>query len=227
MAPDPYSRGLAGQFVSLFFLAVSSIAVKEMRLGVAQEAIFPHMERIVTTSKLDNGTPLRTEYSGNKYLDTGLQYLVAAFMPGVGGLDTSFQIQQIYFLVSFFPVLAIWSVEAGRRRNVKALTSLYDLPTQFDVHADICQHVYLGNTLPDSRRWYSNPTLLFRIFVGITLRILLGTIQPHRTNLVRQNASPRPNCRVPSPNDRHVFPLVRPKFHPRHRRALAILPSPR
>ena len=121
-----YSRGWLGYPVALFFLSLSLLAVKEMRLSTASFAVQEPMEAAVTSLSFpDRKQRLRESYTGIVGLDFGLRYLVLAFLPGVAGWDKGFQIQQIYFLVSFFTILSIWSVEAGRRRNSIALTSLY------------------------------------------------------------------------------------------------------
>lgn len=110
-----YSRGWTGRFVALFFLSLSALAAKEMRLGQVSAAITKPMEVVVNSLNFpDNKGRLRESYTGIAQLDFGLRFLVAAFLPGVAGWDKNFQIQQIYFLVSFFSIISIWSVEAGR-----------------------------------------------------------------------------------------------------------------
>ena len=126
MAKKSYSRGWPGRFAALFFLSLSILAAKEMRLGEVASALSEPMEAVVNSLTFpDNKYHLRENYTGIAPLDFGLRFLVAAFLPGVAGWDKGFQIQQIYFLVSFFSIIAIWSVEAGRKRNARALTSLY------------------------------------------------------------------------------------------------------
>jgi len=126
MAKKSYSRGWPGHFAALFFLSLSILAAKEMRLGEVASAVSEPMEAVVNSLTFpDNKYRLRENYTGIAPLDFGLRFLVAAFLPGVAGWDKGFQIQQIYFLVSFFSIIAIWSVEAGRKRNTRALTSLY------------------------------------------------------------------------------------------------------
>lgn len=128
MAKISYSRGWSGRLAALFFLSLSLLAAKEMRLSGAASAVSGPMEAVVTSLNFpDNEYRLRENYTGIAPLDFGLRFLVAAFLPGVAGWDKGFQIQQIYFLVSFFTIIAIWSVEAGRKRNSLALTSLYVL----------------------------------------------------------------------------------------------------
>jgi hypothetical protein len=120
-----YSRGLPGLFASVILLILSGVALKEIRLGTASHETNKPMEAVVNSLQFaDNKHRLRTDYTGIASVDFGLRYLVAAFLPGAAGWDRGFQIQQIYFLVSFFSIVALWSVEAGRRRNAWAWTSL-------------------------------------------------------------------------------------------------------
>ncbi|PVH78698.1 hypothetical protein DL98DRAFT_421668 [Cadophora sp. DSE1049] len=89
------------------------------------------MTTVSTTLKFpDNDQTLRTKYTGIASLDYGLGFLVAAFLPGASGWDLNAQVQQIYFFVSFFPIVSIWSVEAGRKGNASSFitwTSIWAL----------------------------------------------------------------------------------------------------
>jgi hypothetical protein len=126
MAKNAYLRGWPGRFAAIFFLSLSILAAKEMRLSEAASAISEPNEAVVNSLAFpDNKYRLQKTYVGIAPLDFGLRFLVVAFLPGVAGWDRGFQIQQMYFLVSFFPIIAIWSVEAGRKRNVLALTRWY------------------------------------------------------------------------------------------------------
>jgi hypothetical protein len=127
MASTAQSRGLPGLFAALFFITLSILALKEMRLSTTASAVSAPMEAAVNSLAFpDTKYSLREKYTGIEPLDLGLRYLVAAFLPGVAGWDKEFQIQQIYFLVSFFPIIAIQSAEAGRKRSGGSWTSLYD-----------------------------------------------------------------------------------------------------
>jgi hypothetical protein len=79
-------------------------------------------------------TPLRQQYTGIESLDIGLSFFVAVFLPGAAGFDAAYQIQQIYFMLSLVPLLAVMSVEAGRTCNGWAVISLYGTPFQLDDH---------------------------------------------------------------------------------------------
>lgn len=126
MANKLNSRGWPGYFAALFFASLSILAAYGMRFGQAASAVSEPMEAVANSLTFpDNKVRLREKYTGIAPLDYGLRFLVAAFLPGVAGWDKGFQLQQIYFLFSFFPIISTWSVEAGRKGNTLALTSWY------------------------------------------------------------------------------------------------------
>lgn len=128
MAPSstPPPRGWPRHLFTLLFLSLSLLALREMRLSPAAFAVSLPLETAVTTLTFPGHpeSPLRESYTGIPAFDLGLRFLVTAFLPGTAGWDPEFKIQQIYFLVSFFSVIAIWSVEAGRERSRGRLMSL-------------------------------------------------------------------------------------------------------
>ena len=126
MASTTQSRGPTGLFAALLFIVLSVLALKEMRLSRTASSVSAPMEAVVNSLAFPQTKQrLREKYTSIEPFDIGLRYLVTAFLPGVAGWDKEFQIQQIYFLVSFFAIIAIMSVEAGRKRNAGSLTSLY------------------------------------------------------------------------------------------------------
>lgn len=114
---------------SLLFLALSGAGTYYMRLGPASQAAGKHFEAVLEPGDYrwpESGAILRREYTGIPAVDMGLSFLVAAFYPGVrgAGMNGPFEQQQPYFLMSFGPVLAAMSVEAGRDRNYLTVMSL-------------------------------------------------------------------------------------------------------
>lgn len=108
---------------SAVLLALSATATYYMRLNhSAGLAVGEHFTTLAQTENFifpDSEIVLRRSYTGIAAVDTGLSFLVAAFLPGASGLNKAFQLQQAHFLFSFMPVLAILSVEASRERNVR------------------------------------------------------------------------------------------------------------
>jgi len=68
-------------------------------------------------AKLEDGTPLKTTFTGISAIDTSLAMLGSAFLAGPLGLDKGVRLQQMHFLLNFFAVLCIWNVESCRTRN--------------------------------------------------------------------------------------------------------------
>jgi hypothetical protein len=69
-------------------------------------------------------TIMRRYYTGVAAIDALLSVLVTAFIAGPAGWNRGIQVQQAYFLISFFPVIATWSIESVRKRTGWALISL-------------------------------------------------------------------------------------------------------
>ncbi|KAH9210150.1 hypothetical protein DL95DRAFT_393691 [Leptodontidium sp. 2 PMI_412] len=124
MAEKHLIRGWKGHAATAFFISLSLIAVKEMRLSDVAFRVGEPMTSVTTTLKFqDNDQTLRTNYTGIASLDYGLSFLVAAFLPGAAGWDTNSQVQQIYFLVSLFSIISVLSVEAGRKGNASSFVT--------------------------------------------------------------------------------------------------------
>lgn len=100
-----------------------------MRMGPASQAAGKHFKAVMEPGDYrwpESGRLLRRDYTGIAAVDFGLSFLVAAFYPGVrgAGMNGAFEQQQPYFLMSFGPILAAMSVEAGRSRNYLSVMSL-------------------------------------------------------------------------------------------------------
>ncbi len=130
------SRNGAGVAFALSYTALSLVAVYAIRIAAVQSGVAEKMELIRTAGVFseypldrrapfaEHPMPLRTTYTGIAPLDQGFTFLVSAFMNGVAGWDEAFFVFTIYFLVSFFAIITIWSLEACRERNKGALTRL-------------------------------------------------------------------------------------------------------
>ncbi|KAI7717532.1 hypothetical protein KC353_g4500 [Hortaea werneckii] len=122
-------------FASIFVL-LAALAVREMRIGPVSSKVGEMFEPAVSANYIQayDNIQLRKRYTGIEPVDYGLRFLVVAFLPGATGVpDPGQKLQQAYFLLSFFPVVAIMSVEAGRRVNHRTLiyfTSLWALAYQ-------------------------------------------------------------------------------------------------
>jgi hypothetical protein len=126
VASQPDARGTG--FIGFFAIYSILVAVGIYFLHIdSASSIVPDAMQAVTEAGNWRGfghdVPVRSNYTGIWWFDSGLTFLVVAFMPGAGALDTGFWIQQLYFLVSFFAVISIWTVEACRDGNKKRCTS--------------------------------------------------------------------------------------------------------
>lgn len=110
-------------FTSLFAL-ISGLAAWFMHVQPSQLGIPKDFDSAVASAKLPNGVNIKTEYTGIVVVDKVLTFLVTAFIYGSAGWDRTFQLHQIYFLVTILPVLAVWNAEALRSRNKWAILSL-------------------------------------------------------------------------------------------------------
>jgi hypothetical protein len=120
------SRGASGIFFASIFVALASIAFYAIRVSHVSTKVGELMEIAINSPfiKEYGNLELRREYTGIAGLDFGLSFLVVAFLPGVLDLDLGNKLQQAHFLISFFPIVAILSVEAGRPRNKWSLLYL-------------------------------------------------------------------------------------------------------
>ncbi|KAI7278161.1 hypothetical protein KC345_g6137 [Hortaea werneckii] len=122
-------------FASIFVL-LAALAVREMRIGPVCSKVGEMFEPAVSANYIEayDNIQLRKRYTGLEPIDYALRFLVVAFLPGATGVpDPGQKVQQAYFLLSFFPVAAIMSVEAGRRANYRTViyfTSLWALAYQ-------------------------------------------------------------------------------------------------
>ncbi len=107
------------------YVTLAALALYGMRImPQAEFGIDKYMETVTKAGVFPNGVPLRQKYTAIPAVDFGLSFLVAAFIDGASGWDSAFQLQQIYFLFSFFAVISIWEVEACRTRSGLAMGSL-------------------------------------------------------------------------------------------------------
>ena len=118
-------RGSFGLFISLVMIALSLLAVYMIRVAAVVNGISDGLDKITDTRRfIDRDIPLYADYTGNAAIDKGIATLIGAFMAGPTGWDEGFQVQMFYFLVSFFTIISLWSIESVRKRNALGLTSL-------------------------------------------------------------------------------------------------------
>lgn len=114
----PYGRSWRGWLLGGVFLLIALFGVWTMHVQSRLCGLGDIVEEMIV------GAP---KYTGNEDVDRSLAMLLTMFRPGVTGSHAMNSTLQRYFLFSLFPVLAIFSVEACRKRNTLKLISLWVL----------------------------------------------------------------------------------------------------
>ncbi|KAK1750462.1 hypothetical protein QBC47DRAFT_121375 [Echria macrotheca] len=110
----PVSRPFTTPLVVVFaLLAVTGLWY--MRVEVVLSGIPVGFDELIYEKhQLADGSPLQTKFIGLPPVDGLLSMLVGAFMGGAAGWEPHIQIQQWYFLLQWFPVICVWTVESHR-----------------------------------------------------------------------------------------------------------------
>ncbi|RYP77468.1 hypothetical protein DL769_003422 [Monosporascus sp. CRB-8-3] len=112
------SRRPFNSAIALTFWAIAAASLWLMRVEPALNGVPAGFTERLERGVLEDGTtPLRTRYTGVAGIDAALAGLAAAFVAGPAGFDAGVRAQQMHFLISFFAVVAVWAVEASRRRS--------------------------------------------------------------------------------------------------------------
>ena len=123
-APTP--RGKAKWFFVCLYLLIGGLVHLGMWRLSANWGLGEHLETIVKTGAFsdDPSFPLKRTYFGIKPIDDYLVFLAAVFTPGLKNWAPAFGMLQMYFLGMLAQPIAIWSVEAFRKRNALTPVSL-------------------------------------------------------------------------------------------------------
>jgi len=119
----PGRGGFAVVLLTSIFIVLSGLGALLIRVSTLRSGVSDDLAQIVSTRRfIDRDIALRADYTGIGLIDQGLGTLIAAFMAGPAGWDVGFQVQMAYFLVSWYSVLSIWSIESLRKRNEMSYT---------------------------------------------------------------------------------------------------------
>lgn len=123
-APEP--RGVTKWYLIAFYLLIAGLVHYGMWIRSADYGLGTHLQSILSTGKFsDNpGFPLKRGYVGIKAIDDYLVFLAAAYMPGLNNWNENFGTLQMYFLGMLIQPIAVWSVEAFRKRNMLTPVSM-------------------------------------------------------------------------------------------------------
>jgi hypothetical protein len=115
----PSPRGMAKWYFMAFYLAIAGLVHYGMWVWSAHYELGKHIGEAVTTGSYsyDPSFTLKRTYIGIKAIDEYLVFLAAVFMPGLKNWDPHFSTLQMYFLGMLVQPIAVWTVEAFRRRN--------------------------------------------------------------------------------------------------------------
>lgn len=123
---SPAPRGMKKWYFISFYLAIAALVHYGMWVWSAHYELGGHLESILTTGTFsyDSEFPLKRKYLGIPFIDDYLVFLAAAYMPGLNNWDPHFRLLQMYFLGMLVSPIAVWSVEAFRKRNMLTPVSL-------------------------------------------------------------------------------------------------------
>lgn len=110
------NRGLLGSLSTVLLIVFSAIALYEFRIHTAMYGLDKRLKAIVDASKYPERSDItiRSHYTGVAALDYGLRFLVTVFLPSAAPFSDYQQAQLWNFLLAFFPIVVIMSVEATR-----------------------------------------------------------------------------------------------------------------
>ncbi|KAL2875964.1 hypothetical protein SGCOL_008815 [Colletotrichum sp. CLE4] len=123
--PNSSRPPLLTAFFALLFTLLTAVGVYFIRIQSVITPFSQNLTNLVEAQKLQDGSRLYTTYTGLEPLDIALTYLVASFAQGPLGLHEAARIQQIHFLLNFFPAAVIMNVEGYRSRNRRGFLSFH------------------------------------------------------------------------------------------------------
>lgn len=111
------NRGPLGPLSGMLLIIFSGIALYEFRIHTAMYGLDKRLNVIVDSLQYPERSDIviRTHYTGITALDYGLRFLVTVFLPAAAPFHEYQQVQLGNFLLAFFPIVVILSVEASRR----------------------------------------------------------------------------------------------------------------
>lgn len=166
---SPQPRGVKKWYFMGFYLLIAAIVYYGMWVWSAHYGLGDHLEAVLKTGgfTFDPAFTLKRKYIGIKPIDDYLVFLAAVFMPGLNNWDQDFRVLQLYFLGMLIQPIAVWTVEAYRKRNMLTPVSLW---VSFFAHGSTywltCfQNYDLVHTFPVGRHWHLHANLLRRLYV--------------------------------------------------------------
>ncbi|KAK5207798.1 hypothetical protein LTR72_007405 [Exophiala xenobiotica] len=185
----PAPRGMKKWYFIGFYLLVAGLVHYGMWIRSASYGLGDQLGTVVETGNFsfDPSFPLKRKYIGIAPIDDYLVFLAAAYMPALNNWDQHFGILHMYFLGMLVQPIAIWSVEAYRKRN--ALTPVSLITIWFTlvqwagvgIYMPVYYAAYTYVSEPETYWWPLNrevpiqyaKSLVYAIMIGYTLPTIL------------------------------------------------------
>ncbi|KAH7385692.1 FAD-binding domain-containing protein [Pyrenochaeta sp. MPI-SDFR-AT-0127] len=185
----PVARGKKKWYFIAFYLLIAGLVHYGMWIRSAHYGLEHHLGTIIETGTFshDPTFPLKRKYIGIKPIDNYLVFLAAAYMPGLNNWDKNFGILQMYFLGMLVQPIAIWSVEAYRKRNMLTPLAIVTcwftlvqwagvgiyMPIYYAIYTYVSEAEYYWWPLHREVRIQYASTLIWAVVIGYALPTLL------------------------------------------------------
>ncbi|OBT77601.1 hypothetical protein VF21_04577 [Pseudogymnoascus sp. 05NY08] len=122
----PKASSMSKWYFAAAYLLISGLCYYGMWVQPGYYGIWDHMGTVLATGEFpyNSGFPLKRTYTGVEFIDNIFMYLSVVFMSGLKDWDPSFRFSNLYFLGIIIQPIAIWTVEAFRKRNLSTAVSI-------------------------------------------------------------------------------------------------------
>ncbi|KAH7142131.1 FAD-binding domain-containing protein [Dactylonectria macrodidyma] len=183
---SPVPRGIKKWYFIGFYLLVAGFVHYGMWEWSAHYRLGDHLGEILETGtfSFDTEFPLKRKYIGIKAIDDYLVFLAAAYMPGLNNWDQNFGMLQMYFLGMLIQPIAVWSIEAYRKRNMLTpvtLITIWFTLVQWagvGIYMPIYYAVYTYISEPEPYWWPLNREVQIQHAASLMWAIIIGYALP-------------------------------------------------
>ncbi|EXJ66717.1 uncharacterized protein A1O5_09912 [Cladophialophora psammophila CBS 110553] len=182
----PVPRGIVKWYFIGFYLLISALVHYGMWIRSAYYGLGDHLETVLRTGTFsyDPIFPLKRKYTGIALIDNYLMFLAAAYMPGLNNWDQKFATLQMYFLGMLIQPIAVWCVEAYRKRN--ALTPVTFITIWFTlvqwagvgIYMPVYYACYTYISEPETYWWPLNRPVPIQFAMSLIWAVMLGYALP-------------------------------------------------
>lgn len=115
----PVSRGAKTWYFMAFYLLIAGLVHYAMWIRSGEYSLAAQLGSILESGQFpdDPTFSLKRKYTGIRPIDDYLVFLAVIYMPGLNNWDKNFGTLQMYFLGMLIQPIAVWSIEAYRKRN--------------------------------------------------------------------------------------------------------------